>query len=148
MPTKKPQDPMSMIQDAMKASPIDMDGMKEQMKSSAEVSEKLVRVALQAAARSNELSSTWTKETLANVGTVAKVQDEPTDFTKAMTDFASAQGELATKNLSAFAEIAKAVQEQTIEIMMSAGKSFGEDAASAMQKASETVASATKPASK
>ena len=144
MPTKKTPDAAAMFQDAMKAMPVDMDALKDQMKSSAELSEKLAQVALAAAQRSNELSSAWTKETLANVGTVAKVQEDPSDFTKAMTDFATSQGDLATRNLSAFAEIAKAVQEQTIEIMMAAGQSFGADAASAMQKAASTAAKAKK----
>ena len=148
MSTKKTQDPAAMFQDALKNMPVDMDGMKEQFKSSAALSQKLAQVALQAAERSNELSANWAKATLANVGTVAKVQEDPSDFTKAMTEFASAQGEMATQNLSAFAEIAKAVQEQTNEIMMSAGKTFGEDAASAMQKATDAVASTGKPGGK
>lgn len=144
MPAKKTQTPAEMFQDAIKNMPVDLDALKGQMKSSAELSEKLAKIALEAAERSNELSSDWTKQTLANVGTVAKVQEDPSDFTKAMTDFASAQSEIATRNLNAFAEIAKAVQAQTIETLMSAGKDFGADASAAMQKATDAVSTAAK----
>ena len=137
MPAKKSLDPSAMVQDVLKNMPVDLDALKEQFKGNAEVGEKLAQAALEAAERSNELSSKWTQETLSNVGSVAKVQEDPSAYTKAMTDFAATQGEMATANLTAFAEIAKTLQEQTIEILMSAGKTFGEDAAAAMQKATK-----------
>ncbi len=52
-----------------------------------------------------------------------------------MTDFASATAEVAAENMAAFAEIAKKVQMDTVELMISAGKDMGQDALAAMQKA-------------
>jgi len=144
MPAKKSNDPAELFNEAMKAMPVDMDALKEQMKSSAALGEELAKIALDAAERSNQISSAWTKETLANVGSVSKIQDSPSDLTQAMTNFASAQGELASKNMSAFAEIAKTVQAQTIETLMNASKNMGEEAAAAMAKAQEQLMNISK----
>jgi hypothetical protein len=84
--------------------------------------EKLSKVALEAADKSTEISSKWTKDTLAKLGDVTAAKDEPTDYTKAMTDFASAQAEMAAETMAAFAEVAKKVQMETVELMMAAGK--------------------------
>ena len=104
------------------------------------------KVAISAAEKSSEISSKWTKETLAKVSDVATVKDEPTDYTKAMTDFASAQAELAAENLAAFAEVAKKVQMETVELMLAAGKDMGEDMTAAAKKATDEVTKAAKKA--
>lgn len=144
MPEKKSSDPMTAFTEAMQSMPIDMSALYEQMKSSAAIGEQLAKVALEAAERSNAVSSEWAKQTISNVGSVSKMKEDPTEFGKAITDFASSQGELASKNMSAFAEIAKTVQAQTIALMMDAGKSMGAEAAEAMQKAQEQLMSISK----
>lgn len=134
---KKPQDPASAIKDAF--SNVDTSAMTAQFKGSAEVGEKLAKAVLAAAEKSNEISSSWAKQTISNMGTVTKVQEDPAQFGSAMTDFASSQGALATENLNAFAEIARSLQAQTIEILMEAGKSASGDAAEAMQKTADMM---------
>ncbi|HAL76008.1 MAG TPA: phasin, PhaP, partial [Rhodobacteraceae bacterium] len=58
-----------------------------------------------------------------------------------MTEFASAQAEVAAENMAAFAEVAKKVQTDTVDLMMTAGKDFSEDASAAVKKAAKkTVA--------
>ncbi|WP_425052601.1 phasin, PhaP [Psychromarinibacter sp. S121] len=118
---------------------VDMGSMMEQIKGSAVVGEKLSKAALDAAEKASELSSSWTKQTIANMGDVTSVKDDPTDYAKAMTDFASSQGALAQENLNAFAQIAQALQEQTISILMEASSSMGGDAAEAVQKAADMM---------
>ena len=66
--------------------------------------------------------------------TVAKVKEEPADYAKALGDFASAQAETAAENMAAFAEIAKKLQTETVELMMAAGKDMSEEASAAVQK--------------
>jgi hypothetical protein len=61
-----------------------------------------------------------------------------------MTEFASNQAELASENVTAFTEIAKKVQMETVEIIMAAGKEMTEEASSAVKKASKDVAAASK----
>ena len=79
-------------------------------------------------------------------GDMAKAKAEPADYAQAMTDFASATAEVAAENMAAFAEIAKKVQMDTVELMMAAGKDMSEDAASAMKKATTEVTAAAKKA--
>ncbi|MFV2035309.1 MAG: phasin, PhaP, partial [Halocynthiibacter sp.] len=101
-----------------------------------------------AAEKSAEISSKWTKDTISRLGDVSKVKAEPTDYSKSLTDFASASAEIAAENLSAFAEVAKSVQMETVELMLSAGKNIGEDATAAVKKATADVTKATKAAAK
>ncbi len=100
----KTQDYTKMMQDMMKSFPMDVKAMQDMFKSSAAMGEKMTRVALEAAEKSTEISTKWTRETLSHLGHVATVKEEPTDYTKAMTDFASAQAETAAENIAAFAE--------------------------------------------
>jgi hypothetical protein len=57
-----------------------------------------------------------------------------------MTEFASAQAEVAAENMAAFAEVAKKVQTDTVDLMMTAGKDFSEDASAAVKKATKKAA--------
>ena len=80
------------------------------------------------------------------LGDVSKAKTEPTDYTKSMTDFASAAAEMAAENLAAFAEVAKKVQMETVELMLAAGKEASEDATAAVKKASADVQAVAKKA--
>ena len=110
------------------------------------MAEKLSKVALEAADKSAEISTKWTKDTIGKLGDMTKVKDDAADYTKAMTDFASAQAELAAENMAAFAEIAKKVQMETVELMLAAGKDMGEEASAAVKKATDEVTKAAKKA--
>jgi hypothetical protein len=142
----KTQDFNKMFQDMMANFPMDMSIAQDAFKNQAALGEKMSKVALQAADKSAEISTKWTKETLAKMGDVAAAKDEATDYTKAMTDFASAQAELAAENMAAFAEVAKKVQAETVELMMAAGKELGEEAQAAVKKATDEVSKAAKKA--
>ncbi len=50
------------------------------------------------------------------------------------------------ENLAAFAEVAKKVQMETVELMMAAGKDMSEDATAAVKKATADVQTAAKKA--
>lgn len=140
------QDFTKMMQDMMSSFSMDPTAMQDAFKTQAALAEKMSKVALEAAEKSTEISSKWTKDTLAKVGAVTTVKDEPTDYTKAMTDFASATAEMAAENMAAFAEVAKKVQMETVELMMAAGKDMSEDASSAIKKATTEATKAAKKA--
>ena len=143
----KTQDFTTVMKDMMGAFPVDTKSMEDAFKNQAALSEKLSTVALDAAEKSADISSKWTKETLAKMTEMTKAKTEPADYAKAMTDFASANAEVAAENMAAFAEIAKKVQMDTVELMMAAGKDMQDDAAKAMKKATDEVTSAAKKAS-
>lgn len=143
------QDYTKMMQDFMGSFPMmDMSSMQEGWKSYAAFGEKMSKVALDAAEKSTEISSKWTIDTLSKLGNVATVKDEPADYSKAVTDFASAQAESTAETIAAFAEIAKKVQMETVELMLAAGKDAQEDATSAMKKAGREYQTAAKRAAK
>lgn len=142
----KTQDFTAVMKDMMGAFPVDTGAMEDAFKTTATLSEKLSGVALEAAEKSAEISSKWTKEALAKLSDMSKAKSEPADYAKAMTDFASATAEVAAENMAAFAEIAKKVQMDTVELMMSAGKDITEDATAAVQKATNDVTAAAKKA--
>lgn len=142
----KTQDYTKMFKDMMGAFPVDMSAFEGAFKSSAAFSEKLSKVALDAASQSTEISTKWTRDTLAKVAELTAAKDEAADYTKAMTDFAAAQAEAAAEHMSAFAEVAKKVQVETVELMLAAGKDVGEETAQAMKKATDEVTKAAKKA--
>jgi len=142
----KAQDFTKAMTEMMGAFPIDTTAMTDAFKTSAAMGEKMSKVALEAAEKSTEISSKWTKETISKIGDVAAVKEEPTDYTKAMTDFASASAEMAAENMAAFAEVAKKVQMETVELLLAAGKEASEDATAAVKKATAEVTKAAKKA--
>jgi hypothetical protein len=135
-----------MVQDMMAMMPMDNKAMQGMFKTQAAFGEKFAKVVLEAAEKSAEVSTQWTKSTLAKLGDVAAAKPEPTDYAKSMTDFASASAEAASEHMAAFAEIAKRVQMDTIELMMAAGKDMTSEATAAMQKATADVTAAAKKA--
>ncbi|MEO0484642.1 MAG: phasin, PhaP [Pseudomonadota bacterium] len=142
----KTQDFSAMFKDMMGAFPVDTKAMEDAFKSSASLSEKMSAVALDAAEKSTEISAKWTKATLGKVSDVTKAKTEVADYTKAMTDFASFSAETAAEHMSAFAEVAKKVQMDTVELMLAAGKDMTEEATAAVKKATDEVTSAAKKA--
>ena len=140
----KAEDFTKYVTELMSSFPMDTAGMNDAFKSSAALGEKMSKVALEAAEKSTEISSKWTKETITKLGDVTKVKEEPTDYTKAVTDFASAQAELAAENMAAFAEVAKKVQMETVELMLAAGKEVQEETTAAVKKATAEATTAAK----
>ncbi|ETX30057.1 hypothetical protein [Roseivivax isoporae] len=142
----KTQDFASMMKDMMGAFPVDTAAMEDAFKTTATLNEKLSGVALEAAEKSTEISAKWTKDTLTRLSEMSKAKAEPADYAKAMTDFASAQAEMTAEHMAAYAEIAKKVQMDTVELMMAAGKDMTEDAAAAMKKATTDMTANAKKA--
>ena len=144
--TKSP-DFTSIMRDMMGAFPVDTTAMEGAYKTTAALNEKLSAVALSAAEKSAEISNNWTKDTIAKLSEMSKAKEEPADYAKAVADFASASAEVSAENLAAYAEVAKRVQMDTVELMMAAGKDLSEDAATALKKATNEVTAAAKKAS-
>jgi len=144
----KTQDFTKVFSDMAAAFPVDMSAYNEAMKNSAALGERMSKVALDAASTSAELSSKWTKETLTKMSGMTKAQAEPADYAKAATDFATAQAETSAEHMAAFAEVAKKVQMETVELLMAAGKDIQEDTSAAVKKATDDLAATAKKAAK
>jgi len=143
--TKTP-DMTKMVQDMMAAFPVDNTAFQNAFKTQAAMAEKLAKVTLEAAEKSTEISSKWAKDTIAKVSGVATAKADAAEYTKAATDFASAASEMAAENMAAFAEIAKKVQMETVELMLAAGKEVTEETSAAVKKATADVQTAAKKA--
>ena len=141
----KQLDMTGLMQDFVSAFPVDVNAFQEVSKNSVVLGEKLTSVALNAAEKSAEISNTWTKQTLAKLNDLSKNPVDPVDYSKSLTDFASAQAEVAAENIAAYAEVAKKVQMDTVEVMMAAGKELSEEASAAFKTAAKPKP-VTKPA--
>lgn len=143
--TKTP-DFAKLFQDALTSFPVDASAFQNAFKSQAAFGEKFSKVALEAAEKSTEISAAWAKATLTRLGDIASAKAEPADYPKALSDFASKAAELAAENMAAFAEVAKKVQAETVELMLAAGKEASDDATAAVKKAASEVQGAAKKA--
>ena len=143
--TKTP-DFAKVMQDMMASFPVDASAFQNAFKTQAAMGEKLSKVALEAAEKSTEITSKWAKDAIAKLADATKAKAEPTEYTKAATDFASAAAELAAENLAAFAEVAKKVQMETVELMLAAGKDVSEEAQAVVKKATADVQAVAKKA--
>ncbi|MBO6854571.1 MAG: Phasin [Marivivens sp.] len=142
----KTQDYSAMLKDMMGAFPVDTKIMQDVYKSQSTLAEKMSAVQLDAAQKSTELSAKWMQDTLSKMSSITKAKAEPADYAKSMTDFASATAEAAAEHVAAYAEIAKKVQTETLELMMNAGKSMSDEMSAAAKKATEEMTSAAKKA--
>lgn len=147
------QDFTKPFKDMMGNWPMDSDAMEGAWATSAGFGEKLSTIALGAAGKTTDISMQWTVETLGRMGEMTKAKPEPADYAKAMSDFATAQLESATSHMTALSEIAKQMQSETLDLMMTTGKDIAEDAsaaaattAKATEEAAEKAAAAAKPA--
>jgi len=135
----KPDDFSKYITDMLAAYRMDGEGFKAAFKANAELNEKMSKIALDAAEKSNELSARWANATLSKMGDVATSKPEPQEYSKAMTEFATAQAEMTTEMVSAFAEIAKKLQMETVEVLMGAGKDAQHEMSAALKTATDEM---------
>ena len=142
----KTPDMTKTMQDMMANFPIDTSSMQDAMKSQSMMGEKLARVALSAAERSTEISAQWAKDTIARMGELTAVKHEPSDYAKSLSDFASAAAEMAAEHMAAYAEVAKKVQMDTVDLMLTAGKDMASDAQKVAEKAARDTQTAVKKA--
>jgi len=142
----KTQDYTAMFKDVMGAFPVDTGAMQDMVKNQSALAEKMSAVAIDAAQKSTDLSSKWAQDTLTKLSAMSRSRVEPADYAKSMTDFFSASAEAAAEHMAAFAEIAKKVQSETLELMMTAGKDMSQDVTAAAKKATAEVGAVAKKA--
>ena len=97
---------------------------------------------------SSEVSAKWTVNTIAKLTELSRAKTDAADYAKALTDDAFAQADIATENMAAFAELAKYVQLETVELLVAAGKELSEDVAANVRKDTDDAVQAVKKAAK
>lgn len=132
------------FQDMLTNFPVDTSSVTEALRSQSALNERMTRVALQAAERSTEISAAWAKDTLSRMGELTTSKEQPSDYAKAMSDFASAAAELAAEHMAAYAEVAKKVQMETVDLLLNASKDVQADAQRMAQAASDNVQKAAR----
>lgn len=142
----KAPDMNKMMQDAAAAFQVDPAKLQDAFKTSAGYGEKFSRIALTAAEQSAELSAKWTRDTLAKLGDVTKTKEAPTDYSKALGEFAQAQSTLVSDQMTAFAEIARKLQSETVELVMQAAREASAEAQTAVKSAAEKATEMAKKA--
>lgn len=126
------------------AFPVDARAAADAFRTQAAFGEKMSALMLQAAERTADISGKWTRETLARISDMAKVKEDPSDYAKALADFATASAETATENLAAYADVAKTAQLDGVELVISAGRDAQESATATLRRATDEAAAAAK----
>lgn len=142
--TNKPQNFSKTVSDMISNFPTQGLAVNDAFRTSAVLGEKMSKVTLDAVEKSAEISNKWTKEALAEASHMTSVKDDPAEYTKALADFTSASAEIASEHMSAFAEVFKKVQMQTIELLLSTGKDLSNTTVEAVKKTAKGSVAADK----
>ncbi|MBV1896720.1 MAG: phasin, PhaP [Rhodobacteraceae bacterium] len=130
------QDFTKVLKDVAGTFNVDTAAFGDAFKSTATLNEKLSGVALTAAEQSAAISNKWTTDTLAKLASISAAKAEPTEYANAISEFATVSAQVASEYLSAYTDIAKRAQMETVELLMAAGKDISEEATTAVKKAS------------
>ena len=124
--------------------PADMESFGKAVRRSADFGEKMSKVAIDAAEKNVKISTDGTRATLARLNEIAQAKEHPSEYARAIGEFASESASAASKHLAAIAEVAMNVHRNTLEIFVDAGKKVRQDAAEAAVKTpNETVKDGT-----
>lgn len=134
------------FQDMLSQFPVDTSSVQDAFKSQTALNEKMARVTLAAAERSTEIGAQWAKDAIARLGELTATKEDPAEYAKAVSDFATAATEMAAEHMAAFAEVAKKVQMDSVDLMLTAGKDIAADAQKVAEKAAKDTQAAVKKA--
>jgi len=123
------------IENMMSGSFPDMSAFTDATKNATDFSAKLSQIALAAAEKNAELTSAWTQEALAKLDAATKVQADPAAYAKMISELANEQAQTSPEQIAAFAEVARKAQQDTVELVMTAGKEMQDEASSMVKKA-------------
>ena len=137
----------AILKNFMGAFQMDTAAFETAFKNGASLTEKIATVALTAVSKNSEIANKWTTDTLSKMGDITKAKAEPVDYAKAVTDFTSAQAEVAGENMSAYAEVAKKAQMDAVGLFIAAGKEATEEAGAAFKKVASEVGNVAKKSS-
>lgn len=103
-------------QDFMASMKIDPSALGMPLQAPADFQAKLAKIAIEAAQKNAELTSEWTKETFKKVQQTSNFSGEIADITQMATAFSAEQSSDMQEKLTAYAEVAKQAQEETLKL--------------------------------
>ena len=123
------------MQDMMANLPIDTAPLQKAVHTQTRLGERLSRMILQAAGPSTEISAQWAQETIACMGDLVSPGDQPADQARATAAFTTAMAMLTNRHMAAFAEVARRLQMDTVDLLLTAGNNIVDDAQEAAEQA-------------
>lgn len=117
-------------------------------KTGATFGERFAAIAVDAANKSNDITTNTVKEALTFLRTVTKVQDEPAEYTKVVSNFGTAQAELVKTHFEALGDVAKLAQSDATELMATTGQQITEQGSKAANDAGTKAKAAVSKAAK
>ena len=123
------------MQDMMANLPIDTAPLQKAVHTQGRLGERLSRMIPQAAEQSTDISAQWTQETIACMDDLVSPGDQPADQGRAMAAFTTAMTMLTNRHMAAFAEVARRLQMDTVDLMLTAGDNIVDDAQQAAEQA-------------
>lgn len=114
---------------------IDSEAVTTACKTSATFVDRFSGIAVVAANKSNDITTKAVKDTLALLRAVTKVQDEPAEYTKVISDFGTAQAEITKTYFEALGNVAKLAQSDATELFTATGQQFSEQGSKAAKDA-------------
>ena len=133
--------------DFMASLPTDTSLLDDAIKKQTEISEKYYDLFLKVAENSAAVSYKWASDTINKMQEAPKYDGDPSGYTKSLGDFVSAQADVTTENLAAYAEIAKKAQMDSVSLFLSSAKEVQKETAAAVKKAANDINPAKKKAS-
>ncbi len=127
------------MQDMMASFPVDTSAMQNAFKTQAAMGEKFAKWLWKLLKSRPKSLRSGQKTPWPKLADVSKAKTEAAEYGVAAKDFASAAAEMAAENMASFAEIAKKVQMETVELMLAAGKDLSAETTAAVKKASADV---------
>jgi hypothetical protein len=110
--------------------------------------ERFAGIALDTAAKSNEIAAHRAQETIAQLRDITRVYEEPGDYSQAIADFTQAQVNLTRDTMEAYAKLLQQVKDDAAELFTQAGEETAEAAeANAETAVKKTRSQARKAAS-
>ena len=131
----------------MASLPLDTSVFDDATKKQTEINEKYYDLFLKVAENSTAVSYKWASDTIAKMQEALKYDGDPSGYAKSLGDFVSAQADVTTENLAAYAEIAKKAQMDSVSLFLSSAKEVQKETAAAVKKAANDINPARKKAS-
>ncbi|MCY4259232.1 MAG: hypothetical protein OXC91_03065 [Rhodobacteraceae bacterium] len=101
--------------------PTDPASFRKAVNDSVTVNQKLSELAISAAEKSAEVSTKWGREILGQLNEVNAANENPTDYVRKIADLGTASVGSSADYMTKFAEIARQIQIDTLEVLLSAG---------------------------
>ena len=120
----------------------DAKAFQDAMSDAAQRNARMTSIFLDAAARSTEIVTAGTHETLSNIRDLTAMRDEPGEYAEAYSDFMRRQADLARRSAEELASVTQRAGTETSEIVTDGAEAVFANA----NKAAQKTTSATKKA--